>query len=101
MTAESIPAELLEARREIDEVDRNIVLLLAKRFAVTKRVGQLKATNKLAVVDPNREARKLEGIRSLCKQHDLNCEMVADLFVQIMAEAVRNHRLAQEESDQD
>ncbi len=35
MTTESIPAALLAARREIDELDREIVLLLAKRFAVT------------------------------------------------------------------
>jgi len=98
MTTESIPAELLEARREIDEVDREIVLLLAKRFAVTRRVGQLKASNKLEVVDPNREAQKLEGIRSLCQQHELNDEMVSGLFVQIMAEAVRNHRLVRDSS---
>ena len=99
MAAESIPAELLEARREIDELDREIVSLLAKRFAVTKRVGQLKASQKLDVVDPDREARKLDEIRSLCQQYDLNSEMVSGLFVQIMAEAVRNHRLAKQASD--
>jgi len=92
MTQAPVPEQLLAAREKIDEVDRKLVLLLAERFALTSRVGQLKAENRLEAVDPDREARKLESLRSLCLEHDLNPDLVADLFTQIMADVVKNYR---------
>ena len=95
MTEESIPPQLLEVREKIDEVDRQLVLLLAERFFLTRQVGQLKAESNLNAVDPGRETQKLAVIRALCQEHGLNPELVARLFAQIMAEVVQNHRRIQ------
>ncbi len=95
MTGESIPPQLLEVRDKIDEVDRQLVLLLAERFSLTRQVGQLKADGNLTAVDPGREARKLDVINALCQEHGLNAELVTDIFSQIMAEVVLNHRRIQ------
>lgn len=95
MTDESAPAELLEVRQKIDEVDRQLVLLLAERFVLTRQVGQLKAANNLEAVDRGREAEKLARIRSLCEENGLNPQLVSNIFTQIMAEVVQNHRLLQ------
>jgi chorismate mutase len=92
MPPSPVPEQLLEIREKIDAVDRKLVLLLAERFALTNRVGHLKARNQLQAVDPDREARKLEALRALSREHDLNPDLVADLFTQIMAEVVKNHR---------
>ncbi|PCH59138.1 MAG: chorismate mutase [SAR86 cluster bacterium] len=95
MGAELIPEQLLEARQGIDQVDNDLVALLAQRFALTHKVGELKASNKLNAVDPDRERRKLAQLQSLCDQNGLNPELVNSIFTLIMAEAVKNHRLLQ------
>jgi chorismate mutase len=97
MVAATVPEELLEVRKQIDSVDEELVLLLAKRFALTHQVGQLKASKQLGAVDQDREAHKLEAIKSLSAQHNLNPQLIANLFTQIMAEVVRNHRKLREE----
>ena len=92
MTDESYPPKLLEVRDKIDEVDRNLVRLLAERFALTSQVGQLKADCKLDAVDSAREERKLATVRALCEEQGLNPDLVSAIFKQIMAEVVSNHR---------
>ena len=96
MTEESVPAQLLEVREQIDKVDRQLILLLAQRFTLTRQVGELKADQNLDAVDPDREAKKLAVIRELCQENQLNPDLVATIFSQIMAEVVKNHRRIQE-----
>lgn len=91
MDPESVPAELLEARKKIDQIDSQIISLLAQRFEHTHRIGKLKATHSLEALDSNREAEKLADIRALCEDNGLNPDLVSDLFTQIMEEVVRNH----------
>jgi len=95
MAEESIPPQLLEVRDKIDAVDRQLVLLLAERFNLTGQVGQLKAESNLNAVDPGRETEKLAVIKALCLEHGLNPELVSNIFAQIMAEVVQNHRRLQ------
>lgn len=98
MSAPQIPPELLEVRQRIDEVDAHLVSLLSERFALTHRVGQLKARDGLSVVDPQRESEKLQTLRSMSVEQGLNPDLVEGLFAAIMAEAVRNHRRLKGES---
>lgn len=91
MDPEAVPAELLKIREEIDSLDSEIVKLLADRFVLTHRVGELKASHALDALDSSREAEKLARIADLCKEKGLNSELVADLFVRIMEEVKRNH----------
>jgi len=92
MAQAPVPQQLLEVREKIDQVDRQLVSLLAERFGLTSKVGHLKASSDLEAVDPQREAQKLETLRALSKEHDLNPDLVAELFTLIMAEVVKNHR---------
>ena len=92
MTDRPIPDELKDIRQRIDQLDRELVTLLAKRFALTREVGLLKASNSLEAVDAHREAEKLAEIRALCETHDLNPDLVAELLSQIMREAAHNHQ---------
>lgn len=92
MTSSSIPAELLQVRKEIDAIDRELVALLAARFSLTHKVGVLKASNALQAVDAERESQKIAELRTLCQSSGLNPDLVTELFTRIMQEVVKNHR---------
>lgn len=84
-------AELLSLRKQIDRLDHGLVLMLANRFSLTRRVGEIKARVGLESFDPQREAEKIADIRQLCNLHDVNPELMVDILAQIMRETVKNH----------
>lgn len=92
MTSSSIPAALLEARKEIDRIDREMIDLLAARFALTHQVGLLKASNSLQALDAERESQKIAELQKLCVANGLNPGLVTELFTRIMQEVVKNHK---------
>lgn len=91
MNEQPVPAELQELREQIDRLDQSLVLLLANRFALTRRVGRIKARNGLQSFDPGREQGKLDAIAALCRDHELNPELMDGILREIMREVVRNH----------
>ena len=92
MQSQQVPDELLALRDEIDRIDNELINLLAERFSVTAKVGQLKANNQLDSVDPVREQEKLERLRQLASDKSLNSHFILDLFQTIFDEVVKNHR---------
>ena len=92
MSSDSVPAELLAARENIDRIDRELISLLAERFALTHEVGLLKADKKLKALDSSRESEKLAELPALCEEHDLDPALVSELFSRIMEEVVKNHQ---------
>ena len=92
MTSQSLPAELLAVREQIDALDRELLGLLAKRFELTHQVGLLKASKALEAVDATRESAKFAELSGLCEKHKLNPVLVTELFSKIMEEVVKNHR---------
>lgn len=83
---------MLALRREIDRIDEELLLLLAERFRVTAKVGELKARSGLDSVDPVREQEKLERLKALAEAHSLNSDFILDLFQTLFDEVVKNHR---------
>lgn len=92
MTSSSIPPEILEARRKIDRIDRDLIDLLAARFEQTHKVGMLKAAMALQAVDTERESQKIAELRKLCESNGLDADLVTELFTRIMQEVVKKHR---------
>lgn len=89
--------DLEACRAEIDKIDRELVALFERRMAVTEQVGRWKADRGLPVLDPDREARVLEGKRALLTDPALAAD-VTELFQSIMAISRRQQqRLAAEE----
>ena len=86
-----IPAELLAIRQRIDDIDQDLVALLAERFKLTHEIGLLKANRELDPLDPHREAQKLEALTALSEAGKLDPDLVRDIFRRIMQQAVRNH----------
>lgn len=84
--------ELEALRAEIDEIDAQIVALLASRFRTTAKVGQLKARHALDAVDSQREAAQEARFRALAQANGLKPELVLRIFRSVIEEVVSNHR---------
>ena len=88
---DSIPAELVQLRKSIDNIDAALIHLLAERFRTTQQVGQLKADLQLPPSDPAREARQIERLRLLAKDADLDPEFAEKFLGFILAEVIQHH----------
>ena len=84
--------DLESMRRELDQVDDDIVALLGARFAVIKRIGELKARDNVSIVIPER----IEAVKQRAAQkglaYDLNPAFVDKLFQLIIDEAVAKEK---------
>ena len=77
--------DLREARSQIDEVDRELVALLARRTELARRAGRAKAELGLPVQDPAREAELLAEREALGTAQGLDAAAVRDVFDAIVA----------------
>jgi chorismate mutase len=84
--------ELAELRRKIDEADERLVAVLAERFGVTRRVGELKAQLGLAPIDAQREAEVDAKVRRLAREHGLSEDLVSDVLRAVIDRVVAEHQ---------
>jgi len=85
------PAELIELRRSIDNIDAAVLHMLAERFKCTRKVGELKARLNLAPADPAREAAQIARLRSLAVSADLAPEFAEKFLNFLVKEVIRHH----------
>lgn len=85
------PAELKALRASIDNMDDIIVRVLAERFKITQRVGELKATLGLPPADPAREEQQIARLRAIANDAGLDPEFAEAVLTFIVNEVVRNH----------
>ena len=91
ISAEEARAELGRMRGSIDNMDSALIHLLAERFKVTQRVGELKARAGLPAADRDREARQIARLRALAIEADLDPELAEKFVTFIVREVVRHH----------
>jgi chorismate mutase len=85
------PAELLELRDSIDNIDAALIHLLAERFKCTKRVGVLKAEHRLPPADPAREAVQIRRLRALAESAKLDPDFAEKFLNFLVAEVIHHH----------
>ena len=91
MTEDEACSELQRLRGSIDNMDSMLVHLLAERFKITQRVGELKAKAGLPPADPIREAKQIKRLRALAEDAHLDPEFAEKVLNFIIAEVVRHH----------
>lgn len=84
--------ELAELRARIDEADERLVAVLAERFGVTRRVGEIKAQRGLPPIDAQREAEVDAKVRRLAREHGLSEDLVSDVLRAVIDRVVDEHR---------
>ena len=73
--------DLTDLRKEIDEIDDELIPLLLKRMDVSKRVAQYKIQHGLEVLNAEREQQILDGVRKKCGSEG---DAVATVFAATM-----------------
>ncbi|WP_054024010.1 chorismate mutase [Bacillus sp. FJAT-28004] len=81
-----------ELRQAIDQIDREMISLLAKRFQLTEEVGMYKAVNQLSAQDPSREANQFDKIKTLASSQELNPEYAASIYRCLMDVVISRHK---------
>ncbi|HBV67053.1 MAG TPA: chorismate mutase [Clostridiales bacterium] len=75
--------DLNNARIEINRIDREIVLLLEKRFDFVAKIGKFKKENNLPVYDPEREKIVISNCISYLNNKEYS-KAIKDVYRQIM-----------------
>lgn len=76
--------DLKEARKNIDDIDRQIVELFEKRMLESNEVAKYKLKTGKAVYDKEREDEKLQNL-GLLSSNEFNKRAITELFSQIMS----------------
>jgi chorismate mutase/prephenate dehydrogenase len=71
--------ELAKLRKELEEIDKAIVELIAKRFELSKRIGEVKQRLELHILDVIREAEVLLYWRALATKYSLPVDAVVEV----------------------
>ncbi len=77
---EADTVELEAIRAEIERVDEAIVFLIDERLRLARRVGELKQTAGLRVLDPGREAAVVRRASGLARDRGLDDDAVREVF---------------------
>ncbi|MDQ3031288.1 MAG: prephenate dehydrogenase/arogenate dehydrogenase family protein [Myxococcota bacterium] len=76
----TLSAELLEARDLIDELDRDLVAMLARRAELSRRARSAKSREGKPVHDPTREAQLITARRAWATELAIDEQSVEDVF---------------------
>jgi chorismate mutase/prephenate dehydrogenase len=87
MDKKSIAPQLKVLRTEIDEIDSQLVELLAKRRMVTTRVGELKSQVGMPIYAPEREAQLLTMRRQQALEAGVSPELIEDILRRLMSDS--------------
>jgi len=82
---------LREHRARIDELDEQLICLLAERFEITKTVGELKAKTGLPVADPEREKEQIARLHEIARNEGMDPVFGEKVFRLIVDEVIRHH----------
>ncbi|WP_318442220.1 bifunctional chorismate mutase/prephenate dehydrogenase [Photobacterium leiognathi] len=80
-------AELSKLRDQIDDVDRQMVELLAQRLALVEQVGVVKSQHGLPIYAPDREAAMLASRREEAERKGVPADLIEDVLRRTMRES--------------
>ena len=84
--------ELLKLRQSIDNIDNALIHILAERFCLTQKVGELKATYQMPPSDPQREAQQIKRLREMAQSAHLDPNFAEKFLHFIITEVIQHHK---------
>jgi chorismate mutase len=82
---------LEETRKEIDNIDDEIISLLSKRQDLIKKIAEIKKELNKSVLDEKREGEIIEKLKIKSKEKGLDANFVVSLY-NIILENSRNQQ---------
>lgn len=79
--------KLTGLRSEIDDIDSQLVNLLAKRLTVTSKVGALKSQVGMPIYAPKREAALISMRRKQAKAAGISADLIEDILRRLMRDS--------------
>ncbi len=73
-------AEIESLRKKIDKVDYELVLLFAKRIALSKKIARLKKRHDLPLLDETREKAILNEVKEMAKMNAISSIVIEEIF---------------------
>ena len=90
--------DLLDLRKQLDEIDKQMVSLFEKRMDICKEVAEYKIENGKRILDKERENQKIATVSAMAHD-DFNKTGIGELFEQIMAISRKlQYRMLEEKS---
>ncbi|PCS23705.1 bifunctional chorismate mutase/prephenate dehydrogenase [Candidatus Enterovibrio escicola] len=83
-------SKLSHLRDKIDEVDKKMVELLARRLSLVTQVGELKSLQGLPIYVPDREAAMLASCRKEAELKGVPPDLIEDILCRTMRESYTN-----------
>lgn len=80
--------ELKKLRKQIDQLDADIIKALANRMDTVQKVGELKAKHNIPPLDAKRWQQVLASKKNLAKSLNLSEKLVEDIY-----ETIHKHAL--------
>jgi chorismate mutase len=85
---------LLEYRAQLDAIDAQLISLLAVRFSITSKIGELKARHHAPAADPSREAAQLERLLARSNELGLAREFIQAVYETLFSLVRKSHAAA-------
>ncbi|MDR1880871.1 MAG: bifunctional 3-deoxy-7-phosphoheptulonate synthase/chorismate mutase type II [Tannerellaceae bacterium] len=84
---------LSELRRQIDQIDEQLLELLAKRMRISREIGVYKKEHNMPILQSPRYSEILEKRADMGESLDLSAEFVKELLKEIHEESVRQQMI--------
>lgn len=81
--------QLKKLRRQIDQIDNQIVSLLSQRLVLVEKIAHLKTSIDLGIEDKEREKEVLENINKKAEKFNLSTKFIGKVFKLIIRESKR------------
>lgn len=82
--SEAVKMAMRPYRTRIDELDKEIITLLRRRYDVIEEVGEFKAYEEIDPVIQERVDEVRENARRMASEHELDSDFIADLYAQLI-----------------
>jgi chorismate mutase len=80
-----------ELRKEIDNIDENLVDLLGKRKGLIKEIASIKKSQNKPIIDQKREQELIIRLKKLSKEKNIDENLIVSLY-KIILENSRNEQ---------
>ncbi len=88
-SVEEIEFQIGRMREEIDEIDYQIIAMLAKRTEISKRIGKEKRESNISLFQPERWNHIVKSRKESGKKYNLSDKLIMNIFQEIHEDSIR------------